>query len=125
MKFNKNKMGRGRIVHSQEVLDWMKRQNFKKDELRVQCFPLYSILAAINRTTVDYFSLDIEGDELRVLQTIPYKLVDFKVLTVECHNQKRNGPVLTSYLKTKGYKNVMNINIDILFAKSENKTQVV
>ena len=45
----------------------------------VQCFPIYSILAALNRTTVDYFSLDIEGDELSVLKTIPWDSVDIRV----------------------------------------------
>jgi Methyltransferase FkbM domain len=47
----------------------------------VQCFPIYSILAALNRTTVDYFSLDIEGDELSILKTIPWDLVDIRVST--------------------------------------------
>ena len=41
----------------------------------MQCFPLYSILLALNQLTVDFFSLDIEGDELRVLQTIPFDKV--------------------------------------------------
>ena len=52
----------------------------------VQCFPIYSILKALNRTTVDYFSLDIEGDELSVLKTIPWKSIDIKV---SCDNLKR------------------------------------
>ena len=32
----------------------------------MQCFPLYSILAAIGNPVVDYLSLDIEGAELQV-----------------------------------------------------------
>ena len=47
--------------------------------IKVQCFPLYSILLAVNQTTVDYFSLDIEGDELAVLKTIPMHKVNIKV----------------------------------------------
>lgn len=49
------------------------------DSVQVQCFPLFSILSALNRTQVDYFSLDIEGDELAVLKTIPWDRVDIKV----------------------------------------------
>lgn len=45
----------------------------------VQCFPLYTFLLALNRTTIDYFSLDVEGAELDVLQTIPWSKVDIKV----------------------------------------------
>jgi hypothetical protein len=45
----------------------------------VQCFPFYSVLLAIGRTQIDYFSLDIEGHELKVLKTIPWHKVDIKV----------------------------------------------
>lgn len=45
----------------------------------VQCFPLYSFLLALNKTTIDYFSLDVEGAELAVLKTIPWSKVNIKV----------------------------------------------
>ena len=45
----------------------------------VQCFPFYSILLAVNRTRVDFFSLDVEGHELPVLKTIPFHKVDIRV----------------------------------------------
>jgi len=48
----------------------------------IQCFPLYSILLALNQTTVDYFILDIEGHEKRVLETIPWNRLDIKVFTL-------------------------------------------
>jgi len=54
--------------------------------VQVQCLPLYSILLAVNRTTVDLFSLDIEGNELDVLKTIPFDKVDIKVT----HNNFRS-----------------------------------
>jgi FkbM family methyltransferase len=47
--------------------------------VNVQCLPLYSILLATGKTTVDVFSLDIEGHELEVLKTIPFDKVDIKV----------------------------------------------
>jgi hypothetical protein len=46
--------------------------------VRVQCFPLYSILLALGNPTVDIFSLDIEGAELKVLETIPWSKVKIK-----------------------------------------------
>ena len=56
------------------------RKPLKWGELiKVQCFPLYSILLAAGRTTVDFFSLDIEGGELDVLATIPWHNVNIKV----------------------------------------------
>ena len=41
--------------------------------IKLQCFPLYSVLQALGLPTVDYFSLDIEGAEYQVLKTIPFK----------------------------------------------------
>lgn len=49
------------------------------EQVAVQCFPLYSILLAINRTRVDFFSLDIDGYELQVLQTVPFHRLDIRV----------------------------------------------
>ncbi len=45
----------------------------------VQCFPFYSILLAIGRTDVDYFGLDVEGAEYKVLETIPWDKINIKV----------------------------------------------
>ena len=43
------------------------------------CFPFFDILKAVGNPIVDYFSLDIEGVELDVLKTIPWKDVNIKV----------------------------------------------
>ena len=45
----------------------------------VTCFPLFGVLKAMNVSTVDYFSLDVEGNELDVLRTIPFDEVDITV----------------------------------------------
>ena len=41
----------------------------------VQCLPLFTLLAAMDFPTVDFFSLDVEGAELGILQTIPWDQV--------------------------------------------------
>jgi len=38
----------------------------------VECLPFYSILLALGNPTVDFFSLDVEGAEWDVIQTIPW-----------------------------------------------------
>ena len=49
------------------------------EHVQVQCFPIFSILTALNVKTVDYFSLDVEGNELDVLRTIPWDKVNIRV----------------------------------------------
>ena len=48
--------------------------------VNVQCFPVVSYMAALGVQTVDYFSLDIEGSEIQVLETIPFDKVNIKVI---------------------------------------------
>ena len=48
----------------------------------IQCFPFYSVLLAVGQTQIDFFSLDVEGHELKILKTIPWHKVDIKVRDV-------------------------------------------
>lgn len=50
---------------------------------QVWCFPLYSILLAVNQTKIDYFSLDVEGAEMSILRNLPWDKFDVDVLQVE------------------------------------------
>ena len=49
----------------------------------VQAFPLYSLLLATGIKHVDFFSLDVEGAELDILNTIPWDKVDIDLVMVE------------------------------------------
>ena len=42
----------------------------------VVCLPLYTLLLALDNPTVHYLSLDIEGVEMDVLETVPWDKVD-------------------------------------------------
>ncbi|KAG8232355.1 hypothetical protein J437_LFUL008823 [Ladona fulva] len=75
----------------------------------VQCFPFYSLLLAMNVTTVDYFSLDVEGSELEVLQTIPFDKVDIKTLSVEFIHGPLGKEALREWMERKGYKVVAEV----------------
>ena len=55
-----------------------KLKTFKN--FQVQCFPLYSVLMALDNPAVDYMSLDIEGAELPVLKTVPWDKVSLCLL---------------------------------------------
>ncbi|XP_071515318.1 protein Star-like [Panulirus ornatus] len=71
--------------------------------LEVQCFPLFSYLSALNVTTVDYFSLDVEGAEFSVLKTIPWEKVDIKTLSVEFIHDPEGKDAIQTYMMDKGY----------------------
>ena len=59
----------------------MVRENVKGSLSEEICLPLYSILLSIGNPTVDYFSLDVEGAEMGILESIPWDKVDIRVRT--------------------------------------------
>ncbi|XP_014261527.1 protein Star-like [Cimex lectularius] len=69
----------------------------------VQCFPLYSYLLALNRTRIDYFSLDVEGAELAVLKTIPFQALDIQTLSVEFIHVPGGKDAISDFMFSQGY----------------------
>ena len=90
----------------------------------VQCFPLYSYLLALNRTKVDYFSLDVEGSELDVLRTIPFEKLDIRTMSVEFVHVKEGKMALRKFVEQQGYvlhsevTHKDNLANDFIFVKS-------
>ena len=120
MAFNRDhttNLQKGQLVHTDEHRERMIKQD-RTDEIQIQCFPLYSILLALNRTKIDLFSLDIEGDELKVLKTVPFEKVDITVMIVDFFHQITKGAELITFLKGKGYQKVLNSYMDMIFKKT-------
>ena len=55
-------------------------------EIEMQCFPLNSVLKAMDNPIIDYFSLDIEGAEFAVLNSLPWKEVNITLVSVEINH---------------------------------------
>ena len=67
----------------------------------VPCFSLNTILNALNVKQVDYFSLDVEGSEMDVLNNIDFNTTDFKTFTVE--HFFLSHPTLIDFMKQRGF----------------------
>jgi hypothetical protein len=57
----------------------------QSEVITTQCFPLYSVLLAVNRTKIDLIRLSAEGNEFKVLQTVPWDKVNVTVKTKLSH----------------------------------------
>ena len=53
------------------------------DLVQMQCFPLYTLLLAMGRPTINLLVLDIEGFELAVLRTLPWDQLDVEVIILQ------------------------------------------
>ncbi|XP_071635747.1 uncharacterized protein [Temnothorax longispinosus] len=93
------------------------------EHIRVQCLPLTLYIAALGVETVDYFSLDIEGNEIDVLETIPFNEVDIKALSVEYIHNAKGRKYLIDMMDHRGYyvysfvEHPDNLANDIIFVK--------
>ncbi|XP_042869837.1 protein Star-like [Penaeus japonicus] len=78
--------------------------------------PLYSILQALNTTHIDFLSLDVEGKELKVLNTIPWDKVKVRLMCVRA-DRTPGGPVfLSQFMEEQGYASLGVTENDIWFA---------
>ncbi|XP_043525151.1 protein Star-like [Frieseomelitta varia] len=93
------------------------------EHILVQCFPFIDFMAALNVTTVNYFSLDIEGYELEVLKTIPFDMINIETISVEFSHIKDGEMALINFMRSKGYHAFSlvvkrdNLAKDIIFVK--------
>ena len=91
--------------------------------IKVQCFPLQSVLKAIGKSKVDYFSLDIEGAEYPVLNTIEYDKVDIGTISVEINHAGKifdgSREDIKELMENNGYDFVTTVHIDDIFMKKK------
>jgi len=89
----------------------------------MQCFPLYSLILATGNRTVNYLSLDIEGAEFLVLQTIPWDKVDIEVISLETNHVGEVFPgsqrEVREYLEERGYVMAATVEIDDIFVRRD------
>lgn len=76
----------------------------------VQCFPLHSVLLALDLQAVDFLSLDLSGIELSVLKTMPLKSINIETLSISCDRcSEKNERDIVYFLKSNNYKLVTKI----------------
>lgn len=91
--------------------------------LPIPCLPLQEILdthLSNEKLHFDFFSLDVEGAEFEVLQSLDYERVGFGVILCEAspHNEPKNL-ALRKFLEDKGYVFVENKDSSYWFVNGE------
>ena len=105
--------------------------NSKSAKVEVQCFPFFSVMKAIKRKHIDFFSLDVEGAEIGILKTIPFSeliidviLVEFQVRNSNAAGRQRYREIFDLLAGTGLYEFVgTHYNLDMLFVRKSNITQ--
>ncbi|KAH3891719.1 hypothetical protein DPMN_015825 [Dreissena polymorpha] len=91
-----------------------KRMGGANEKVTVECYSLLDVLNVIGTKKVDYFSLDVEGAELYILEAIDWNQIDIDVFTIET-DQHRDK--IMSFMKDHGYKWLKQLQGDDIFRK--------
>ncbi|XP_064109365.1 uncharacterized protein LOC135217429 [Macrobrachium nipponense] len=89
----------------------------------VQCFPLASYLLALNVSSVDYLSLDVQGNEWDILKNIPWNRTAIRVLAVE-HYRHDAKTIEERDQLDQDFVNYME-SINYLFIDSDDKANYI
>ena len=109
--------GRGEVDGIWEFMDEQFRKQFHagfnvNDLHEVPCRPLDAILAKAGIPFYDLFSLDVEGAEYSVLETVDFSKVAFGVIVVEAwtalKGQVRKDLAVRAILERNGYHDEWN-----------------
>lgn len=90
------------------------RWGHSKENVVVKCYSLIALMNTLGQTKIDYFSLDVEGAEMIILQSIDWDKLDIDVFTIE--TDQHRGDIL-KFMKSRGYKWIQTILGDDVFRK--------
>ena len=91
------------------------------EKLNMQCFPLYSILKAIEKPSVDYLSLDVEGSEYGIMHSVFQHNNDIAFNVASIETTYLDGLLGHSWLemqylmRSEGYVLYKNVGEDDIF----------
>jgi len=92
----------------------------KHHTIQVTSVDLMDLLQKHNLNRIDYLSIDTEGGELEILQSIDFDQVEIRVIDVE---NNRDDPAFSVYLATRGYKKVARLVVDDIYIKIQENRQ--
>lgn len=104
--------------HMKRIEQYQKEHGGTSSIIDIQCIRLNTLLKQHSVNHVDYCSIDVEGGEMGVLESIDFSDINIDVLSVENNNGNK---AQTDYIIGKGYKLIKRLGVDEIFSKKELK----
>lgn len=86
-------------------------------ETQVQCYDLNDILIKNNLKNIDFISIDTEGGELKILNSINFSIIKVKVIVIE---NNYSDPDILTFMRKKGFYRVTNFYSDEIYLNPKN-----
>lgn len=105
---------------SKYFVDRLQEDSLIKKFAYVPCYSINTILRALGVNKVEYFSLDVEGGEPDVIESIDFDNASFDVFTIECLGAK--DPLkrerILKHMKSNGYNLKRDDGQDLIFVRN-------
>ncbi len=98
--------------HLERIDRELKEYGGTKEEIEVNCYNINTVLKENNITKVDFFTIDTEGNEMKILNTIDFNAFDFDLFIVENNYETEE---MNDFMKTKGFKRIKKIGHDEVY----------
>ena len=92
-----------------------KRWAHSGDEVTTKCRSLSLLMSKIGKSHIDYFSLDVEGAEMFILESIPFEEITINIFSIETD---QHSAEINKFLKSKGFQEFHKLRGDTLFVNS-------
>jgi FkbM family methyltransferase len=86
----------------------------KKEIIEVQCYRLDHLFEQHNIMKIDYLSIDVEGAEMKVLESIDFTVIDIDVISIE---NNYGTECIKQFLMKRGYQYIITLDGDEIYQK--------
>lgn len=103
------------LRHIKRIDKELAQKGGKRSEIEIQMIKLNDV-QNIKNQTIDFISIDTEGNEYNILKSIDFDKIEVKAIVVE-NNYK--DLKIRNYLINNGYKFIINLDSDDVYLKKE------
>lgn len=98
--------------HLERIDREIKEYGGSKEEIEVTCYDINKVLTDNQINQVDFFTIDTEGNELKILKTINFDQFDFDIFIVE-NNYETDE--INELMTSNGFKRIKRIGHDEVY----------
>lgn len=101
--------------HIERIESEVKEAGGYVEKIDVECYNLNELCDDNGITHVDFLSLDVEGAELNILESIDFKKLSIDILTIE---NNYADPRIKALMESRGYRLVQRLEMDEVYKKA-------
>lgn len=105
--------------HWKRILADTEKAGDKVTEFEVDCIGANDILEDSNYRHIDFLSIDTEGSEFKILETVDFDKFSFSIICVE---NPYGDPSFEAFLRPRGYSLCKIVDCDYLFVNKAEKS---